>query len=87
MAMKKTEIELEIVENVETTEIEISGEPEDNMPDPVPATNHLWYGEWEPIKFQSNKWEGVLPIVATIIASVVTGAALVATGIIIGAGL
>lgn len=85
MAMKKTEIELEIVENVETTEIEISGEPEDNMPDPVPASQHIADMTWAstPMYAQSK----LLPVVATILASVVTGAALVATGIIIGAGL
>lgn len=83
MAMKKTENKT--VEEIETIEIEISGEPEDNMPDPVPASQHIADTTWAstPMYAQSK----LLPIVATIIASVVTGAALVATGIIIGAGL
>lgn len=83
MAMKKTEIVN--VEDIETIEIEISGEPEDNMPAPVPASQHIADTTWAstPMYAQSK----LLPIVATIIASVVTGAALVATGIIIGAGL
>ena len=83
MAMKKTEIVN--VEDIETIEIEISGEPEDNMPAPVPASQHIADISWASIPtYTPSK---LLPIVATIIASVVTGAALVATGIIIGAGL
>lgn len=85
MAMKKTETKIVKIPEIETIEIEISGEPEDNMPDPVPASQHIADTTWAstPMYAQSK----LLPIVATIIASVVTGAALVATGIIIGAGL
>lgn len=83
MAMKKTETKN--IEEIETIEIEISGEPEDNMPAPVPASQHIADMTWAstPMYTQSK----LLPIVATVLASVVAGATLVATGIIIGAGL
>ena len=87
MASKKiAPLEVTDTGEIPTISVEIPTSYEDLLPDPVPATEHLWYSEWEPIKFES-KHEHLFPLVATIIASVVTGAALISIGILIGAGL
>lgn len=83
---KKTDIIID--EDTTTGEIFISGEPEANMPPPVPASHHIWYSEWEPIKFRSiNKLDDMFPLIATVVAAVVLSATLLIVGIFIGAGL
>ena len=84
MAVKKTEI-IDIAEDPITSEIFISGEPEDNMPAPVPAVDHVSGHSWGTTPYQPES--KILPLATAIIASVVTGAALISIGILIGAGL
>lgn len=87
---KKTIEPLEITDTSEipVVSVDIDTSYEAMLPDPVPATDHLWYSEWEPIKFRSiNKWDDMLPLIATVIASIVTGASLIVIGILIGAGI
>lgn len=85
MAKKIEPLEITDTGEIPTISVEIPTDYEALLPDPVPATEHVNSQTWltTPYAPQSN----LLPLVATIIASVVTGAALISLGILIGAGL
>lgn len=82
---KKTDIILDINEDTTTGEIAISGEPEANMPPPVPASHHV--AEWTYGTIPVRKEMTALPYIATALAATVLSATLLIVGIIIGAGL
>lgn len=77
---------------IPTISVEIDTSDEALMPEPVPASNHLSFFDetswWtDNVVTKPRKYENILPVVATVLASVVTGAVLIAVGILIGAGL
>ena len=85
MAKKIEPLEITDTGEIPTISVEIPTDYEALLPDPVPATEHVNSQTWltTPYTPQSK----LLPIVSTVIASVVTGAALISIGILIGAGL
>ena len=85
MAKKIEPLEITDTGEIPTISVEIPTDYEALLPDPVPATEHVNSQTWLTTPYYpENKF---LPLVATIIASVVTGAALISIGILIGAGL
>jgi len=81
---KKTDT-VELFEDTETGEIFISGEPEANMPAPVPASHHVADYSWAITT--PRKEMTALPYITTAVATVVCSAALLITGVLIGASL
>jgi len=79
-------LELTDTNEIPVVSVDIDTSYEAMLPDPVPASAHV-ADNWLPMMTAPRKYEDLLPIVATIIASVVTGAVLISAGIIIGAGL
>ena len=76
----------ELVETITTDSIEIDITDQALMPDPVPASSHVALAKKEEIIFPKPQFDRLLPIVATIMASIALGAVVLATGIMIGAG-
>ncbi len=72
---------------IPTISVEIDTSDEALMPEPVPASAHVSMSPAQLLTFPKSKYENLLPVVATVLASVVTGAVLIAVGITIGAGL
>ncbi len=86
MASKKiAPLEVTDTGEIPTISVEIPTSYEDLLPDPVPATEHVNSHTWATTPYYPES--KFLPIASTIIASVVTGAALISIGILIGAGL
>lgn len=79
-------LELTDTNEIPVVSVDIDTSYEAMLPDPVPATAHV-AESWQPMTFAPRKYENLLPIVATVLASVVTGSLLIAIGIVIGAGL
>ena len=77
---------VELVEKVTTDTIEIDITDQALMPDPVPASSHVALANREQLTFPRPQFDRLLPIVATIMASIALGAVVLATGIMIGAG-
>mgnify|MGYP000701064248 CR=1 FL=1 len=71
--------------NVVSVPLDISDEA--LMPEPVSAATHVALQDNQLLTFPRPVYEKLLPVVATVLASVVVGAVLIATGIIVGAGL
>jgi hypothetical protein len=86
MPKKIEPLEITDTGEIPTISVDIPTDYEALLPDPVPATAHV-AEHWQPMSIAPRRYENMLPIVATVLASVVTGAALIATGMIIGAGL
>jgi len=97
---KKTVITpTEILEITDTAEIpivsvEIPTDYEAMIPDPVPATAHVasatyqYNGHsWDKLPTAPRKYENLLPIVATALATFTLGALVLAIGVMIGAGI
>lgn len=80
-------LELTDTNEIPVVSVDIDTSYEAMLPDPVPATGHVGYDYLTPLSTIPRKYENLLPIVATVLASVTTGALLVAAGIIIGAGI
>jgi hypothetical protein len=86
MATKKI-APLEVIDTGEIpiVSIDIPTDYEALLPDPVPASAHVNSQTWASTPYYAES--KFLPLVATVIASVVTGAALISIGILIGSGL
>lgn len=90
MPKKTAPIEvLEATGEIPIVSVDVPTDYETLVPDPVPVTEHVGFGYdyLTPIGTIPRKYENLLPIVATVLASVATGALLIAAGIIIGAGI
>lgn len=88
MAMKKTEpLEITDTGEIPIVSVDIDTSYEALLPEPVSATQHVAMNSNNMLTFPRSKYENLLPIVATVLASVVTGAVLITVGISIGAGL
>jgi hypothetical protein len=86
MPKKIEPLEITDTGEIPTISVEIPTDYEALLPDPVPATAHV-AENWQPMQVAPRKYENLLPVVATVLASVTIGATLVAAGILIGAGL
>ncbi len=89
---KKTIEPLEITDTNEipVVSVDIPTEYEDMTPDPVPASNHLAFFDetsWWRAPVAPRKFENLLPIVSTVVASVGVGATIFALGVLLGAGI
>lgn len=85
-------LELTDTNEIPVVSVDIDTSYEAMLPDPVPASNHLSFFDetswWtDNVVTKPRKYENLLPIVATVLASVVTGSVLIVIGITIGAGL
>lgn len=96
MATKKkteiTDIPEDAIIKVDTSpinvvSIDIDTSDEALMPEPVSATAHVALQDSQMLTFPRPVYEKLLPIVATVLASVTVGALLVGVGIVVGAGL
>ena len=72
---------------IKTVSIELDTSDEALMPDPVPAVAHVALQDSQMMTFPRPTYEKLLPIVATVLASVTVGAVLIGVGILLGAGL
>lgn len=82
-----TPLELTDTNEIPVVSVDVDTSYEAMLPDPVSASEHVGYGYTTPITVMPRKYENLLPVVSTVLASVVTGSLLIAVGIIIGAGL
>jgi hypothetical protein len=83
---KPTPIEvLESTGEIPIVSIDIPTNYEDLTPDPVPAGQHVALHATEMISFPKPMFEKLLPIVATVFASVALGALILGIGVMIGA--
>lgn len=86
MPKKIEPLEITDTGEIPTISVEIPTDYEALLPDPVPAYQHIGLAPSE-LSIKPRKYEDLLPIVALILASVATGAVLIAAGILIGADL
>jgi hypothetical protein len=71
--------------NVVSVPLDISDEA--LMPEPVPAVAHVAMQDSQLMTFPRPAFEKLLPVVATVFASITLGALLITVGIMLGAGL
>jgi hypothetical protein len=85
---KKTITPLEILDTAEIpiVSVDIDTSYEALLPDPVLASAHV-ANNWQPMQFAPPKYENLLPIVATVLATFTLGATVLAIGVLIGAGI
>lgn len=57
------------------------------MPDPISATSHVALSGNYVQTFPARKYENLLPIVSTVVASVGVGATIFGLGVLLGAGI
>ena len=57
------------------------------LPDPVSASSHVALSGNYAQTFPARKYENLLPIVSTVVASVGVGATIFALGVVLGAGI
>lgn len=89
MAPRKKVQPLEITDTGEIpiVSVDIDTSYEAMIPDPVPAYEHVANNAQEMLTFPAPKFERLLPIVSTIMASVSLGALILGVGIMLGADL
>lgn len=89
MAPRKKVQPLEITDTGEIpiVSVDIDTSYEAMIPDPVPAYEHVANNTQDMLTFPAPRFERLLPIVSTIMASVALGALILGIGIMLGADL
>lgn len=86
---KKTIEPLEVTDTNEIpiVSVDLDTSYEALMPDPVSSTSHVALSGNYTQTFPARKYENLLPIVSTVVASVGVGAAIFGLGVLLGAGI
>jgi hypothetical protein len=79
-------LELTDTGEIPVVSIDLDTSYEAMLPDPVPATSHV-ADNWQPMQFAPPKYENLLPIATTVLATFTLGALVLAVGVFIGAGI
>jgi hypothetical protein len=90
MATKKPTKPIEVLEStgeIPIVSIEIPTDYEDLVQDPVRAIDHVSMRSNEMITLPRKELDKLLPIVATVFASIALGATILGIGVMIGTGL